>query len=143
MIGMFALFMIICTTSILCFFSQEFQRVLKKIFAIKGTKLMLPLLLASTVVFVYEFLVVDLLLYIQDKLLNINILLNSILPQYKYTPDLILILLLTSVTLIPVGVLHYFSYRRTRRPYLHPYIVSTIVWIVASVLLVCLPRLYN
>ena len=143
MTGMLVLFLAICATSILCLFSQEFNRLLKKIFAIKGAKLILPLALGSVCALVYDNLVIDLLFYFRDKLNSMLSFLNYIAPQYKYTSDVILIILLTGVTLIPVGILHFFSYRKTHRPYPHPYLVSTLIWIIAVVMLISLPRLYN
>jgi hypothetical protein len=53
------------------------------------------------------------------------------------------VILLTAVSLVPVGVLHFFSYRNTHKPFAHPYLVSTLIWIISAVLLVSLPRLYN
>lgn len=143
MSGMLTLFLVLCCTAILCLFSQEFNRILKQVFAVKGAKLVIPLALGSTIVFMYDFLVIDLLYYFHDKLNGMMDFLNLIFPQSKYTSDIILIILLSAVSLVPVGILHYFSYRNTHKPYPHPYFVSTIIWIIAAVLLISLPQLYN
>ncbi|RUR08424.1 hypothetical protein [Legionella sp. km772] len=143
MTGTLTLFLVLCATAILCLFSQEFNRLLKKIFAVKGAKLVLPLALGSAFVFMYDNLVIDLLYYFRDKLNAMLSFLNYVFPQSKYTPDIILVILLTAVSLIPVGILHYFAYKNTHKPYPHPYLVSTLIWIIAAVLLISLPRLYN
>ena len=130
MTGMFTLFVITCCASIICLFSQEFTRLFKKIFAVKGMKLILPLVL-------------EFLFYIRDKLNNMVVFLNANLPQYKYTSDFILVFILTAVTLAPVGILHYLSYRKNHTPFVHPYLLSTLIWIISVALLISLPRLYG
>lgn len=143
MTGMLTLFLVLCCTAILCLFSQEFNRLLKKVFKVRGAKLVIPLALGSTFVFMYDDLVIDLLYYFRDKLNTMVAFLNYIFPHYQYTSDIILVILLTAVSLVPVGVLHFFSYRNTHKPFAHPYLVSTLIWIISAVLLVSLPRLYN
>ena len=143
MTGMFTLFVITCCASIICLFSQEFTRLFKKIFAVKGMKLILPLALASIFVYGYDYLVLEFLFYIRDKLNNMVVFLNANLPQYKYTSDFILVFILTAVTLAPVGILHYLSYRKNHTPFVHPYLLSTLIWIISVALLISLPRLYG
>lgn len=139
---MITLFLVICCTAIFCFFSQEFNRLFKKIFAVRGAKLILPLAIGSYVVYTFDFLILDILFYIRDKLNTIVTFLNHTLPHSPHTEDMILIILLTAVSLVPVGILHFLSYRKTHKPYPHPYLVSTLIWIICAILLISLPRLF-
>lgn len=140
---MLDLVLIVCLAAIISFFSQEFKSVFKKIFDVKGMKLFLPLILGSWFVFTYDYVVLEVLFYIRDKLNGMNTFLIEILPHQQYIADVILIFLLTLVSVGPVALLHYLAYRKTNQPYPHPYLVSTLIWIVSATLLISLPALYN
>jgi len=140
---MLTLVLIVCIAAIFCFFSQEFIQLLKKIFAIRGVLLLLPLALASWFVFNYDYLVLWGLYYIRDVLNHMNGLLINALPEKQYSADIILIVLLTAFSVVPVAILNLLSYRKTHQPYSHPYLVSTLLWLIGAILLVSLPALYN
>jgi hypothetical protein len=140
---MTTLVLVICVAAIFCFFSQEFTRAFKKIFAIKGATLILPLAIASWFVFTFDYLVLWALLYIREVLDNMNQFLIRVLPEKKYSSDIILIVLLTLTSVGPVIILNILSYRKTHKPYPYPYLLSTILWIIGAILLVSLPALYS
>lgn len=140
---MVTLVIVVSIAALLCFFSQEFMRFIKKIFAIKGVPLVLPLALASWFVFTYDYLALWALLYVRDVLDHMNQLLIRVLPEKQYTADIILIVLLTAFSIVPVLILNFFSYRNTHKPYSHPYLLSTLLWIIGAALLVSLPALFN
>jgi hypothetical protein len=139
---MLELVVIVCLVAIVGFFSQEFRSIFKRIFELKGMTLLLPLALGSWFVFSYDVLVLEALLYIRDKLNVMNNCLIETLPHNQYIADVILIFLLTLVSVGPVYLLNFLSFRRTNQPFAHPYLVSTLTWIISATLLVSLPALY-
>jgi hypothetical protein len=140
---MFTLVIVVCITAGLGFFSQELNQLFKKIFSIKGAPLLLPLALGSWVVVVAGNVVIYLLNDVRAHLNKINQFLLNLIPQGQYSEELILIFLLTCLSIIPVIVLNILSYRKSYKPYEHPYLLSTLIWIVSSILLVSVPVLYQ
>lgn len=138
-----ALLLFVCLTAILAFFSQEFYRTFKKIFALRGAKLILPLAFASWFVYFGDDIVLSSLYYVRDVLNNMVALFLYIMPNTRYTSGLVLIFILSLFSIGPVALLHYLSYRKTHKPYAHPYLVSTLLWIIGAALLVALPGLYS
>lgn len=140
---MVTLVFVICIAAIFCFFSQEFIEFFKKIFAIRGVALILPLVFASYIVFNYDYLVLWFLLYIRDYLNAINDFFLRITPQKKYTADAVLVLLLTLVSVGPVVLLNLWSQKKAFKPFAYPYLVSTLIWVIAATVLISLPALYH
>ena len=60
---LFTLAAVVFFAAIVTFFSQEFIGIFKKIFAIKGAKLILPLLLASWCIINFNYLVLWVVYY--------------------------------------------------------------------------------
>lgn len=138
---MVTLALLVCLAAIFCFFAQEFNRVFKRIFDIKGIKLFLPLALGSWLVYNYDFLFLEVLYFIRDKLNALNEFLIYVFPNNSYVNEAILIFILTVVSVGPVILLHVYSYRKTNKPFAHPYSLSTLIWIICAILLVSLPGL--
>lgn len=138
---MATLVLLVCIAAIFCFFSQEFMRLFKKILAVKGVLLLLPLALASWFVFNYEHLVLLFLYYVRDVLNHINNFLTGLMPSTPYTTAIILIVLLTAISVAPVLLMNIWYYKKTYKPAPHPYLISTLIWIISSILLITLPAL--
>jgi hypothetical protein len=137
------LVLIICMTSILAFFSQEFSELIKKIFNIKGAKLVLPLAFASALVLFNNELVVAGLAHIEDHITLLFAWIMYIMPYKQYSVYVVLVLLLTILSVGPVILLNMLSIKKTHKPYAHPYLVSTLIWIICVDILVFPPIFYH
>lgn len=120
----------------IAFFSQEIHKIIKKIFAIRGMPLFLPLALASIMVYEFQPLAVALLHLLSNYLLQFYHLIIAILPSSAYADSLALIIVLTLVSIIPVLLLQWHAYRKTQKAYPHPYLLSTLIWIISVLLLI-------
>ena len=141
MSGEVQLILIICLIAVLAFFSQEISGTLKKIFAIKGAKLFLPLALASWFVVANDSLVLSGLSYVEGILSTIYLPIMHIVPSNKYVMDVVEVLFIMFLTMGPVIALNFWSIKKTYKPYPYPYLLSTLIWIVSVSLLVILPIL--
>ena len=135
---MLALLIIICLGAILCFFSQEFLRLLKKVFAVKGATTILPLALASSIVYYNMDLVLlglySIHAYLRDLLYGIMYL----IPYKSQAHSIAMIIELTLISVAPVLLLNVYSYRKTHKPYPYPYWTSTFLWLFSAMLLLVL-----
>lgn len=120
----------------IAFFSQEIHKILKKIFAIRGMPLFLPLTLASIIVYEFQPLAVTLLHFLSNHLLQFYYLIIKLLPSSAYTDSLACIIVLTLVSIVPVFILQWYAYKKTQKAYPHPYLVSTLIWIISVLLLI-------
>ena len=122
--------------SIFVFFSQEFIRTFKRLFAIKGAKLILPLAAASWFVYKFELWVLWAIYYYREVLLNMVTLVTHILPFKRAAPGIALILVLTLLSVVPVFIADFIFKKRTFRPYPYPYLTSSLIWVLNAVVLV-------
>lgn len=122
--------------SILVFFSEEFIKMFKKLFAIKGAKLFIPLFLASWLIYTFDFWFLWAVFYLRETLLYIMFFLTSIMPFQKGADSVALIILLTAVSVVPVLILDIQSRRKNFKKYKYPYVTSWIIWILCVVLLI-------
>ena len=114
--------------SIFVFFSQEFMRTFKKIFAVKGAELVLPLIIASWLIINFDYWVLGFLIYCREILLSIALFLMSLPPMQTMTSFLALIFLLTFISVFPVWLIDVILRKRNYKPYQYPYLTSTIIW---------------
>ena len=124
--------------SIMVFFAQEFIRAFKKVFAIKGAKLIIPLALGSWIVYTYEYWLLWVINYYREFLKTSFGFLVHLIPFQRCASSVALILLLTSISIVPVFVLNWISLKRTFAAYQYSYLVSTLIWITTSVILLAL-----
>ena len=124
--------------SILVFFSEEFIKMFKKLFAIKGAKLLIPLFLASWLIYTFDFWFLWVVFYLREMLLYILIFLTSIMPFQKGAESVALVILITVASVVPVLILDIQSRRKSFRGYKYPYVTSWVIWILCVVLLVIL-----
>ncbi|AUH72165.1 hypothetical protein [Legionella sainthelensi] len=122
--------------SILVFFSEEFIKIFKKLFAIKGAKLFIPLFLASWLIYTFDFWFLWIAFYLRETLLYVVMFLTSIMPFRTGANSVALVILLTTASVVPVFILDIQSRRKSFRKYKYPYVTSWIIWILCVVLLV-------
>lgn len=122
--------LIVLTTTIVAFFAEEISGVLKKVFAIPGVKLLLPLAFASWVVVIYQPWVLWFLLFFNFLWEYLAIKLGEFLPI-----PLAYIIVMTLMPLIPVWGRFYYLYKKRLPIKLKEYyILGIIIWLSAAVL---------
>lgn len=128
---------VFCAT-IFVFFSQEFVNLFKKILAIPGAKLILPLALASWLVYhAYPWILRP--IYRYKILLNTLVdFFSSMLPLGRLSLYMSTILVLTVLSVLPVFLLDLFFIKKTYKSYPYPYLTSTFLWLISSLTLVIL-----
>lgn len=121
---------VVLVLAIVAFFAEEFSRVLKKILAIPGAKLILPMAFASWVVVVYQPWILWFLLFF-------NFLWEYMAFKFsEYIPTTIsYILVMTLLPLVPVWARFFYLYKKRLPMKLKDYyILGMIIWICAAVL---------
>ncbi|MCL9682746.1 hypothetical protein [Legionella maioricensis] len=132
---LFTLAAVVFCAAIFVFFSQEFIRTFKRIFAIKGAPLILPLAAASWVIYNFDDWVYLVIYYYRDVLRAIVTFLTKIIPLGQLSSYVAVILLLTFISVVPVFVLDWSFRRKTYKPYPYPYLTSTLIWLISAYLL--------
>lgn len=127
--------LIILISSILVFFSEEWGNLFKKIFAIRGVKLFVPLIMASWLIVDYEPWLLKGLLGIKYVLHAIINALQSIMPSWSITPSLLTVLVLMLVSVLPVIGVDYLIRRKSPLGYRHKIQTCLILWISTAILL--------
>lgn len=132
---LFTLTLVILLGAIAVFFSQEFLGIIKKIFAVKGVKLFLPLLVASWLVFSFGGWLVLMLTYYRETLVKIVTISVSILPLPQIAGYVALVMVLTLVSVLPVYLIDLFMRKRSYKSYAYPQITSLLIFIVSTFIL--------
>lgn len=122
---------VILAAAIVVFFSHEFAGVFKKIFAIKGAKLVLPLALASYIVYQFELWVSWALYYFREVMQNILNVLNVLFPN---TISEILLLMLLSIGM--KIILDLIASKRSYKPYVYTNVSILFFWLVSVFVLI-------
>lgn len=130
--------LLVFSTSILVFFTDEFVRFFDKIFAIKGAKLFLPLFLASYLFYNFDYFFLWLSYCGRDFLANIVEFFLRFMPVSVVTLPTILIVLITLISLLPVFLMDQFIRRKHPMGYQYPYLTSTVLLLITSALLIVL-----
>ncbi|KTD67157.1 hypothetical protein Lste_3363 [Legionella steelei] len=128
--------LVILFGAILVFFSEEFGKTIKKLFAIKGAKLIIPLFLVSWLIFSFDFWVLWAILYLRDMLHAVLNFLVQIMPFQKWAVQVVQVFMLTFLSVVPVLILNFISQKKTFKSYKHPYLTSGIIWILSVVLII-------
>ena len=127
---------IVFLASIASFFSQEFTRLFKKIFAIPGVKLILPLFLASFIIIFYEEFGQWLLVRFQIFLHKVVVKLDMILPFKTGFISLGRIISLFIIASVPIWIAEWSAIRKKyQAPHSGTYWLGFVLWIVAAILL--------
>lgn len=130
--------LVIFLAAITVFFSEEFIRAFKKLFAIKGTKLFLPLFAASWLIYTFDFWFLWTFFYVREILNGILAFLIDIMPFQQGKQSVALIILLTVLSVVPVIIIDVLNRRKSFKGFRYPYLTSTLVWIVSVIMLIIL-----
>lgn len=127
--------LVVFFASILILFSDEFIKLFKKLFAVKGAKLFIPLFVASWLVSHYEFWVWWEMFYLRERLRYMLNFLVQIMPFQLGAKPIALIILLVFLSVVPVLIMEFLSRRKSYKGYQYPFVTSAIIWIFCVVLL--------
>lgn len=124
--------------SIFVFFSQEFIKTGKKIFSIKGAPLILPLAIASWLLYQFSSWILWGLYYYGEVLAKLRKMLIMVIPFQQLGYPLATIIVLTVISVLPVVLLDIYLKHKTYKGYKYPYTTSSIIWIISVVVLLVL-----
>ncbi|KTD31713.1 hypothetical protein Lmor_2589 [Legionella moravica] len=124
--------LVVFAGAIMILFSQEFIRTFKKIFAIKGAKLFLPLIIGSWLVLNFDYLCLWGIYYYREVLNSIVDFLAGFIPFPSIGRPVVLIIVLTAISVVPVVLLDVYLVKKTFKRYEYPYLTSTLIWIVTA-----------
>lgn len=125
----------IFSCAIMVIFANEFGSLFKKIFAIRGAKLFLPLIGASLVAVLYEPWLLMSLLYLKETLFAIIKLLASIFPFHFGAFSIAAVAVIMILTVFPVYVLNIISIRKTHFSFAWAQILNALLWLFFMILL--------
>ena len=127
--------LVVFCASIAAFFAQEFGRLFKKFFALPGVKLLLPLILASSLLIIYEEFEYWLLLQFQQTLHQLIFKLDNAVP-FEGSLSLSRIISLFIIASFPIWIAKW-SVRRKKykNPYSGMYWLGLVLWVIAAILL--------
>lgn len=128
--------LVVIVAAIVVFFSDEFARLFKKIAAIPGVKLFVPLIFASWVVERFDTWLVWMLLKLKQWMHGLIYALARWLPIEKGALSTAHVLNLFLVTVLPLLILHFSALRKPRYelwPYTYHLVIT--IWLVLVILL--------
>ncbi|KTD41984.1 hypothetical protein [Legionella parisiensis] len=123
--------LVVLLSAILVFFSEEFIKAFKKLFAIKGAKLFIPIFAASWLIYTFTFWCLWAIFYMREILQVIEDFLVRIMPFQNIAVPVVLIFMLTFLSVVPVLILDILSRRKKFKGYKYPYITSGIIWLLS------------
>lgn len=126
--------LVVFFAAIVIVFSQEFINLFKAVFAYKTTQILLPLLAASWLIYTYDYWILWGVYYYQLILSSTVLFLTQLLAPYSIKSSMIVIMVLTLISVLPVFILNIIWKKRTLRAYPYPYITSTLIWIISALL---------
>lgn len=121
--------------AIFLFFSQEFIGLFKRTSEIKTVRLVLPLLLASWLVYVLDDQLLAVAIGYTNQLRSILFALQSLLPFGQIAGFLVHVLFLTVIAVVPVYLLDYLFRKKSYRAYPYAYATSAMLWVINTLLL--------
>jgi len=129
--------LVVLSSSILVFFLQEFIRLFKKIVAVPGVKLFLPLVFASLLIEIYEGWGLWLLTWCQAELHQFIHLLSRLAPFERGAVSLMRIVYLFTMASLPVWCFLLKSKLQGRcpSPHMSIYLLGLALWIIGVILL--------
>lgn len=128
--------LIVLLSSIAAFFSQEFARLVKRIFDIPGAKLILPLIAASFILEVYEDWGHWFLIWLQAAMHQLVYQLASLAPFKTGSIHLARMLFLFVLASVPMWFFHLKAIKkRSYHPHTFAYYAGLLLWIIGSILL--------
>ena len=131
---MSTLVFVVFISAIIVTFSKELGSFIKKILAIPGVAIFLPLTLATVLIVYYEPWVLAGLFFIKSTLHSAIMMVVSILPFETGAQIIVATLMMMVLTLLPVLALNVWSKRRTRLPFSHSGVISVVIWLLFAIL---------
>ena len=132
----FTIVFLVIIFAIIVLFSDDFAKLGKKIFEIRGMKLLLPLLAASTVIFYFSFFFIWMLDLLINSLAFVLESLASIVPFGSYSISFAIIFLLMIIVVL-LGPLTLFILKKTEiRSFLYRQQLLLCVWVTIAILTV-------
>ncbi|MBA3537331.1 MAG: hypothetical protein H0T84_12115 [Tatlockia sp.] len=127
--------LVVFACAIAVFFSKEFGNSIKKLMSIPGMKLLLPLFLVTFLLVYFEPEVLWCLTKLQAMILVLTQNIASILPFEKFANATAGLLVLMSLTFLPVLAINIWYKRKTYYPLPFAGLTITLIWIFVAVLL--------
>lgn len=132
MTPIFTLLFIVCIAAILALFREEIGKKIKLLLSVPGATLVVPLVVGSLVTIHSEQIILWFLYYIHGELLRVQNVLEYIIPFH----DVALVVMLSIISIGPVVFLNWKSFKENHLAYKYPYTTSTLLLIVAWMLMV-------
>ncbi|KTC71717.1 hypothetical protein Lbir_1572 [Legionella birminghamensis] len=126
--------LVVLCSAIIVFFAEEFGGVFKKIFALPGVKLILPLLIASFIVAAYEDWIVWILLANKYVFHSAMSYIASLFPFQQFAAETVQILFLLFLTLFPPFIFITLRKRKTVVPFRYTWLICLVLWLFFSIL---------
>lgn len=130
--------LVILCSSIVVFFAQEFRTLFVNIFAIKGVKLVLPLLIASWLIYAFQYWALLGVSYFRELIRGGADLLMQVMPFQKFAEEIAHISLLFALSIIPVLLIELYLRHRTHKGYKYRRLFSALIFVVSAILLLAL-----
>lgn len=136
MITLTTLAILICGFAIMVFFAEEFLNLFKKIFGIPGVALFAPLIIASSVIVLYDAWEPWLFFRIKDILNTMPEVIASILPFGSFSLPLARIIYLFCMASFPIWVVYYKTRAKgNRKSNSFPFWLGLFLWVFLAILL--------
>ena len=134
---MFFIFaLVVLSTSIFIIFLDEFMRLFERFFALPGVKLLFPLLLASTIVEIFEHLERWILIHLKILMHQTVHQLATFLPFKTGAEVFTEIVFLFLWVSIPIWFLFWHTKQKVEwHPQTYQWIIGVTIWVIAAVLL--------
>lgn len=130
--------LLVFLTAIVVFFTDEFIRMFNKLFAIREVKLFFPLLIASYLVYNYEYFALWMSYYCRQVLGDMLTFLVGIMPVFDASRSIAVVIILTLTSVLPVLIMDIFLHKKKLKGYEYPYLTSTIILIICATLFIML-----
>ncbi|MCX7116456.1 MAG: hypothetical protein NTW94_00820 [Legionellales bacterium] len=128
--------MVVFFSSVGVFFSEEFGRFFKKVIAIPGAKLLLPLVAASLVVEMFEGLGQWVMVRCQAVIHQLIFQVSKVIPFESVSLTVVRILYLFLVGSLPIWIFRLRAKQKgQRQPQVFAYRLGLLLWIIAAILL--------
>lgn len=131
---MLTLALVVAFSAIILFFAKEFGDMFKKLFAVRGAKLFLPLVGATFLIVLYEPWIYFALVYVKQVLLDFIAFAARLFPFKTGAISLVSIALFMILALVPTWAINIWHIRKTNLPFPYSNVLSAIIWLLAVIL---------
>ncbi|CAM2971263.1 hypothetical protein [Legionella worsleiensis] len=131
--------LVVFSAAIMILFSQEFIAIFKKIMAIKGAKLLLPLFFGSWLALEFDYWFLWGIYYYKEMLHEVVTFCSHLFSISSYSYSVFSIIFLSLFSVIPVVLLDWYHMKKTFKHYEYPYLTSALIWICTAIVFVVVP----